>query len=215
MRKRAVREIGTVFGVVIILGGVVLFNGFMRRSSDAEYYERVRQTAEAAQTGQGVPLLRWDLLRKTTGNMRSGPKFDQDLLGIRDGEVNLIGFMVPLQEFRGVKEFLLLPLPIQCYFCEMPPMRDVMLVQMTPGETTDIVNEPVVVNGILTLNEGAGTKFFYVLKDATRTATEKGGKLTRKNIRPEAIQHMRQQEEKPEQLQPGYDMPPAPAEKVQ
>jgi hypothetical protein len=144
--------------------------------------------------------------------MKAGPKFDPGLIEIRDAEINIIGFMVPLQEFRQVNEFLLLPLPIQCYFCEAPPMRDVMLVQMAEGERTDIVNEPVIVNGLLTLNEGPGTKFFYVLKEASREAAEKGGKLTRKSIRPEAIQHMKEQDAVPEQLQPGYDLPPTPSQ---
>lgn len=212
MRKRAVREIGTIFGIIIILGAVVFFNGYMRRGSLSDYFEKVRRTAEAAQAGQGVPLLQWNLLRKTSGSMRSGPKFDQNLLDIRDAEVNIIGFMVPLQEFRAVKEFLLLRLPVQCYFCEAPPPRDVMLVQMAEGESTDIVNEPVIVSGLLTLNEGPGIKFFYVLKEASRAAAEKGGKLTRKNIRPEAIQHMKDQNQPPPQLMPGYELPPAPAQ---
>lgn len=212
MRKRAVREIGTIVGIVIILGAVVFFNGYMRRGSLSDYFEKVRRTAETAQAGQGIPLLEWELLRQTSGTMRSGPKFHQDLVDIRDAEVNIIGFMVPLQQFRAVKEFLLLPLPVQCYFCEAPPMRDVMLVQMAEGESTDIVNEPVVVSGVLNLNEGPGTKFFYVLKEASRAPAEKGGKLTRKNIRPEAIQHMKDQTEAPPQLLPGYDLPPAPAQ---
>jgi len=212
VRKRAVREIGTVFGIVVILAAVVFFNGYMRRGSLSQYFEEVRRTAEAAQAGQGVPLLRWELLRKTSGNLKSGPKFAQDLVDIRNAEINLIGFMVPLQEFRQVKEFLLLPLPVQCYFCEAPPMRDVMLVQMAQDEKTDIVNEPVIVNGILSLNEGPGTKFFYVLKDASRDAAKKGEKLTAKNIRPEAIQHIKDQNQSEPQLLPGYDTPTAPAQ---
>lgn len=210
MRKRAVRDIGTMFGVVVILGGVVFFNGYMRRGTLATYYEDLRVKTEKQQSGQGVTLLEWNLLRKTKGSKRTGPKFDAGLAEIRDTTVNLIGFMVPLYSFRQVNEFLLLPLPVQCYFCEAPPMRDVMLVQMAEGETTDIVNEPVIVSGTLTLNEGPGTKFFYVLKNSSREAAEKGGKLTRKNIRPETIQHMQGQQEGEPQLAPGYELPQTP-----
>ena len=212
MRKRAVREIGTGLGIVIVLAAVVFFNGYMRRGSLKDHFEKVRRAAEAAQAGQGVPLLQWELLRKTTGSVRSGPKFAPDLLTIRNAEVNLIGFMVPLQQFRAVREFLLLPLPVQCYFCEAPPMRDVMLVQLAEDKTSDIVNEPIIVSGLLTLNEGPGTKFFYVLKEASREAAQEGGKLTRKNIRPEAIQHMKQQSQPEPQLLPGYEVPPAPTQ---
>jgi hypothetical protein len=51
-------------------------------------------------------------------------------------------------------------------------MRDVVLVQMEKDKTVDIVTEPVVVSGTLALNEGPGTKFFYVVKDANRGVTE-------------------------------------------
>lgn len=205
---------GTVLGIVVILAGVVFANGYMRRGTLTDQFEKVRKAAEASHAGQGVTLMQWELLRKTTGNRKSGPKFDPTLLDTRDSVVNIIGFMVPLYEFRAVNEFLLLPLPVQCYFCEAPPMRDVMLVQMAEGQTTDIVNEPIVVSGTLTLNEGPGTKFFYVMKDASRTAAEKGGKLTRKKIGQEAMGHAAQMKDgeqpEPELLPPSE--PPAPAQ---
>lgn len=181
----------------------------MQRGTLADYYQDLRAKYENQHESRGVPLLYWDLLRETKGTKRTGPDFSEDLLGMRDGTVNLIGFMVPLYSFRATTEFLLLRLPVECYFCESPPMRDVMLVQMAEGKTTDIVKEPVIVSGTLTLNEGPGTKFFYVLKDASREPAEEGGKLTRKNVQPETIEHMKRVQQGEPNLQPGYELPPA------
>jgi len=209
VRKRAVRELGTVLGVAVILGGVVFFNGYMQRGTLADFYGELRAKYESDHETQGITVLHWDLLRETKGTKRTGPKFAEQLLEMRDTTINLIGFMVPLYNFRGTDEFILLRLPIECYFCESPPMRDVMLVQMAEGKTTDIVREPVIVSGTLTLNEGPGTKFFYVLKDSSREPAEEGGKLTRKDVRPETIEHMKRVQQGEPELQPGYDLPPA------
>ena len=216
MRRRVVREIGTIVGIVVILAVVVFLNGYMRRGTLADYMEKVRQAAEAEQSKTGASLLDWELLRQTKGNRRSGPTFAAGLVENRDQVVNLVGFMVPLYDIRQMTEFLLLPLPIQCYFCEMPPMRDVVLVQMEKDSKVDLVNEPVLVNGTLTLNEGAGTKFFYVVRDAQRGPAQQGVKFTRKSHGQEAVTHamqMKQQQQgsDEEPLIEGHEPPAAPA----
>jgi hypothetical protein len=198
-------------GVVAILVAVALVNGYMRRGTLKDEMEKVRKTLEGKRQSEGFELLSWDLLRNTKGTRRSGPTFDKALAAKRGTEVNLIGFMVPMYNFRGMTEFLVLPVPIECYFCEAPPMRDVMLVQMAEGDKVDLVKEPVLVSGTLTLNEGPGTKFFYVIKNAKRGAAEKGGKFTRKSVRPESIGHASQMKEseegKKDDLSEGYEPP--------
>jgi hypothetical protein len=211
VRRRVVRELGTILGVVAILAAVALVNGYMRRGSLKDQMEKVHKATEGKRQSEGIDLLSWDVLRETTGSRRSGPSFDKALVAKRGTEVNLIGFMVPMYNFRGMTEFLVLPVPIECYFCEAPPMRDVMLVQMAEGDQVDLVKEPVLVSGTLTLNEGAGTKFFYVIKNAKRGAAEKGGKFTRKTVRPESIGHASQMKEseegKKDELIEGYEPP--------
>ena len=214
MRRKVVRDLGTLVGVVVILAGVVLANDFMRRGSLADQMDKVRRKAETEQKSSGTALLPWELMRNTKGTRGSGPTFDPALLEQKESRVNLVGFMVPMYEFRNVTEFLLLPLPIECYFCQAPPMRDIVLVQMAPDSKVDIAQEPVVINGILSLNEGPGLKFFYVLKDSTRGVAQKGGKLTRKPVSQEHIQHaigsQQVEQSQQEKLQEGKE-PPKPA----
>lgn len=217
MRRRTTRELGTIIGVVAILAAVIFLNGYMRRGSLSGEYEKARLAAEQDQKQIGEQLLSWNLLRKTKGTTWTGPNFGSELREYGGKPVSLVGFMVPAYEFRAMKEFMLLPLPIQCYFCESPPMRDVVLVQMQEGSTVDLVNEPVLVSGTLKLNEGKDSKYFYAIQDATRGVAEKGGKLTPKSVKQETIQHgtqMRDKDiEKAEEktLLPAQE-PPAPAD---
>ncbi len=182
MRRRVVRELGTVLAIALLLGGLVVANSELRRGSLVEQMDSWRRSVEAARSEQGLELLDWSLLRRTSGNRASGPTFADELLE-RDGErVDIVGFMVPIYEFREVSEFLLLPLPLECYFCEEPPMRDVMLVRMREGETANLVQEPVMINGTLTLNQGSNVEFFYTINDAQWGPGEEDGTLTRTEV---------------------------------
>jgi hypothetical protein len=182
VRRRVVREIGTISGIVLILGVVVLTAGFFRRSTSWEKFERIRKVAEAAQREGGVDLLGWDVLQATKGTYRSGPSF-QDALKARDGSpVHIIGYQVPDEEFRAMHEFMLLPVPIECYFCESPPMRDVVYVRMKEGTTADLVNEPILINGILRLHDAPKSDYFYVIEDAAWGKADESQRLTPKYV---------------------------------
>ena len=69
------------------------------------------------------------------------------------------------EQFRDVTQFLLLPIPIECYFCSMPPSRDVIFVTLRKGEKVDIYNEPVLLRGTINLHQGSHVKFFYTLDE--------------------------------------------------
>lgn len=169
MRRRVVRDLGTIIGVVVILAGVVGVNFYMRLEGLQEKYDQIRRSYEQQAVQTGTELLDWELLRRTKGSLRSGPTFDEELKTIAGQSVNLMGFMTPIDEFRDATHFMLLPLPIECYFCNAPPMRDVMLVRMTEGERVNMVEEPVLMSGTLKLYAGGEDKFFYTLQNAVRT----------------------------------------------
>ncbi len=209
MRARTKRDLTIFTGVVFVISIVALLNNFFYRSSLAERMERYRMMIERDRKSKGIDLVSWKLLQKTKGNMRTGPTFDEELLKLDRQRIHIVGFMVPLNQFRKMKEFLLLPLPIECYFCQAPPMRDVIVVQMAENETADLYREPVLINGVLNLQKGKGVKFFYIITDARLGPAKEGGSLTRKTVAPQHMMHV--QPAPQEQLLEGIESPPSSA----
>ncbi len=161
MKRRAKRDLITLFSVVAVLAAIVLVNLYAHRKSP---YIEQREAREASLEAKGHKLIHWNTLRETEGNRYSGPKFPKELLDIDGDPVNICGFMAPINEFRKVTEFMLLPVPMVCYFCTSPPMRDVIKVELVkPG---DLVNEPIVVGGFLKLHKEPKQPFFTTIGPA-------------------------------------------------
>ncbi len=194
MRRRVVRELVTVAGVVVILLALVVFNSQVSRGGKKERMEQYRRTVETQRETEGQSLLKWDQMRQTKrANSSSAPIFADDLSALDGKEVTLLGFMAPIDQFQDVSYFMLLPVPIECFFCSAPPMREIMYVELVQGKRADIVNEPVAITGTLTLSREAGSQFFYSIKDAQWAAGEKNTKLTPKNTGSEHRMHQMQQ----------------------
>ena len=200
MRQRVKKELGTLGGIILLVGVLAFANQHLRRGDLREQMEAWRKQVETSREEGGLEMLKWPLLQKTRGGLRSGPTFHKDLKAKDGGHVDMIGFMVPLDKFRGMSEFILLPFPIECYFCEAPPLNDIVLVQMKEGELADLVKEPVIINGRIQLHEGPGTKFFYIIREALWGAGKEGGKLTPKTPLDQTIGHMAREKQKEEEL---------------
>jgi hypothetical protein len=185
MKRRAKRDLGILVGVLLILGGIVAFNGQVGRARLASEMDKWRRDVEKQRREEGVELLSWDMLRKTKGTLRKGGTFADELYPHHEKHANIMGFMVPQEQFRDVTEFMFLPLPIECYFCQIPPEKDVMLVRLREGEVAQIYEEPVLVTGVFNLNEGPDVKYFYTMTDASLISGEIGGELNRRKIDPE------------------------------
>ena len=187
MKKRAKRDLTLLVGAVAIIAAIGFFNGQLNRFSLINEMTAWRQIGEAEQIEAGLDLLPWELVRKTQGTLRKGGQYHPDLTR-SDGElVNIVGFMQPLETFKDVTEFMVLPLPIECYFCEIPPAHDVMYVQMFEGETEQIWNQPVLIYGRFHLNEGPNAQFFYTIDEALLTSAIDGEDLTKRRIK---LEHM-------------------------
>ena len=164
MRRKAKRDLLTLIGVVAVLAGIVLVNGYSRRDALRERYEQMRAAFEEKHRGDGVEVVDWEELRKVTGKRVTGAGFPESLKK-KDGRlVNICGFMSPIDQFKNVTEFMLLPVPMTCYFCEAPPMRDIIQVKLS--KPASMVNEPVLIGGRLRLHEGPKQMFFYTIEEA-------------------------------------------------
>jgi hypothetical protein len=197
-----------IAGVVIVLAVIVLANSTLRRGNLKDQMEKYRQQVESDRRGSGLDLVQWPMLRRTTGSLRSGGDFDAGVVKMDQTHVDIVGFMVPLDQFRNMTDFLLLPVPIECYFCESPPARDVIYVKMQEGQTTNLFQEPVLINGIFNLHPGPKQDFFYTISDATLGPGVAGAKLSPKSVSP---QHMIPGHQPTEDLLQGME-PPKPAE---
>jgi len=186
MKQRTKRDLGILLGAIAIIGITALANTQLRRTDLAKKFEEMRKLVETAQAAENPNFLLWDHLRDTKGKLRKGGNFSDELKKFDGKRVGMYGFQVPAEDYRDVNDFLLLPIPLECYYCNMPPERDVLYVQLEPGLTTPIFNEPVLLEGDFTLNQGPDQKFFYELKNTTLVKME-GNELTNKRIN---IQHM-------------------------
>jgi hypothetical protein len=205
MKRRTKRDLGILIGVLALIAGIAFANTQLRRSGLAGEFEALRERLESARLSSGVELLKWNIIRTTKGTLRAGGQFDPELEKYEGQEVFIIGFMVAEGSYRDVSDFMLLPIPIECYFCAMPPQRDILLIRLREGEKTNLYIEPVLIRGTFTLHRGPGVKFFYSLENATFQAAEDGGALTKK--RPQ-LQHMLPNHERDDsQLLPGWSEP--------
>jgi hypothetical protein len=192
MRTRTKRDIGILLGVVAVIGAIAFANSQMQRGGLARQMEQLRSSLEEQRAEEGLDILSWSLMRQTTGSMRRGGEFAPELVALDGHLVNVMGFMVPQEQFRNVDNFMMLPLPIECYFCAMPPDRDIMHVQLKDGEREDIWKEPVLIIGTLNIHQGPDVRFFYSLTDAVLVPAEKDARLTRREME---LQHMVPQHE--------------------
>lgn len=218
MRKRSKRDLLTLLGLVVIVAGIIGANGYMRRAGLREQFELVRAAMEEKHREAGVPLIEWKELLKVTGQRRTGATFPESLKE-KDGRlVNIVGFMSAIDQFRNVTEFMLLPVPVTCYFCDAPPMRDIIEVKLQ--QPANMINEPVLIGGRLRLHEGEKPLFFYTIEDAKwneavseEDTTEKVFDQQHRLHLIEGFQELREepplinQTEEEDPLLPGYDVP--------
>ncbi|MFO7974372.1 MAG: hypothetical protein R6V12_07050 [Candidatus Hydrogenedentota bacterium] len=69
------------------------------------------------------------------------------------------------EKFQGVTEFILTPLPLECYWKKVPPLNQAIYVRTAkPIELTK--GTAIAATGTFDLREQDGPKFFYVLEDA-------------------------------------------------
>lgn len=204
MRRRVKRDLGVLAGVAIVLAGVFIFNMNFGRSDLVERMDAARRAVEQKREARGLPLMKWELIRQTKGNIAIAPTYPEELKAFEGKYVDIVGFTIALNQYRNMTEFMLLPLPLECYFCQIPPMKDQMLVTMAEGETANLYKDPVVIHGRFRLRQGDDEKFFYVLEDARMGAGDPD-----KVVDDLEKKHMKQEHMQPQHENTGDLLPPS------
>ena len=119
----------------------------------------VAQTAPAAPKGLQVPggateaqpagTVPWQVLQEAKTVQRPdkkfGPVFTREIRNLDKRQVKLYGFMMPLEQSRMQKRFLLASFPPHCPFC-MPGGPESM-VEVIADQAIEFTYEPIVVAG--------------------------------------------------------------------
>jgi hypothetical protein len=114
-----------------------------------------------------VNSLPWAVLAETILDRRFKPTFATYLQELDRKEISLTGFMQPLGEETELSSFMLIEYPVGCWYCEMPEVTSIVLVELAGGKTTTRTRGQVKVTGKLSLNAGDPENFLYTIKDAS------------------------------------------------
>ncbi len=133
---------------------------------------RLDQAPLPAIDPQGVNPLPWTVVSETVIDRPFRPKFARYLQDLDGKQVQMQGFMQPLGDDTECFAFMLIEYPVGCWYCEMPEISGIILVELPDGKTQTFTRSLLTITGQLTLNRTDPENFLYILK-ATKV-TEKG-----------------------------------------
>jgi hypothetical protein len=114
----------------------------------------------------GVNALPWSVLAQTAVDRQYRPTFAKYLRQLDGKQVTLSGYMQPLGEDLEVSAFMLIEYPVGCWYCEMPEIASIVLVELPAGKSKTYTRGRVKVEGKLTLNATDPENFLYTIGKA-------------------------------------------------
>jgi hypothetical protein len=115
----------------------------------------------------GVNLVPWAVLGQTTVDRQYKPTFARYLNQLDGKRIALAGFMQPLNDDPDATAFLLIEYPVGCWYCEMPEMTGIVLVELAGARRPPFTRSLVKVVGRLKLNSTDPESFLYKVGQAT------------------------------------------------
>lgn len=120
----------------------------------------------------GDDVIDFNDLRATRLGRRPPPIFNDDLKSRDTQRVRISGFMVPYDSLTDMRSFMLLPVPMGCFFCTPPSPKEVVMVKLDSKQVVPFVDEAIEVSGRLELwkpdsPDQLHKQFLFVLHDAT------------------------------------------------
>jgi hypothetical protein len=120
----------------------------------------------------GINALPWAVLAATSVDRTFKPTFPKYLKELDGKQISLAGFMQPLREDSDLSSFMFIEYPVGCWYCEVPEITSIVLVELKPGETAAFTRGLVKVTGKLTLNATDPENFLYTITKAKVTAAD-------------------------------------------
>lgn len=116
---------------------------------------------------QTLAQVHFETKRDKHGYDMEVPVFSQYLKTFHQKKVQLKGYIIPLSEVGGDGRFMLSSMPFNlCYFCGAAGPETV--VEIDTQETIKFQTKPVVMEGMLWLNDRDPDHHLYILKSAKR-----------------------------------------------
>jgi hypothetical protein len=112
---------------------------------------------------RGINALPWALLGETVVDKDFKPAFPKYLKELDGKQVSLSGFMQPLREEAEMTAFMFIEYPVGCWYCEVPEITGIVLVELAPGESISYTRNLVRVVGRLTLNGTDPENFMFTI----------------------------------------------------
>ncbi len=123
-------------------------------------------------SAKGPNVMAWELLADTVLDRRFRPTFARYLQELNGKQVVLSGYVQPVGDDPDLSAFLLVEHPIGCWYCEMPEIVAIVLVELPAGRTARPTRGQVRVTGKLKLNATDPENFLYLVSEANLRALE-------------------------------------------
>ncbi len=123
---------------------------------------------------KGVNVLPWTVVTETVVDRKYHPSFPTYLKELEGKQIQLTGYMQPLSDDQQESDsFLLIEYPVGCWYCEMPEVTGIVLVELAPGQTREVTRGKLRITGKLILNARDPEDFLYTIKDAQAVLMDK------------------------------------------
>lgn len=140
--------------------------GALATRSKRPLLARVDQSPLPAIDVAGVNTVPWSVVAETTLDRKFRPSFAKYLQELDGKKIALTGYMQPLGENLEVSAFMLIEYPVGCWFCEMPELSGILLVELPQDKTTNVTRGRVKIEGTLKLNTSDPENFLYTVSKA-------------------------------------------------
>jgi tetratricopeptide (TPR) repeat protein len=120
----------------------------------------------------GINPLPWAVLAETSLDRKYRPTFAKYLRELDGKQIELTGFMQPLGEDLESASFMFIEYPVGCWYCEMPEVTGIVLVDLARGKTKTYTRSLLKVTGKLSLNDSDPENFLYTIRSAKVTEAD-------------------------------------------
>ncbi len=113
-----------------------------------------------------VNLLPWLVLAQTQVDRKALAQYPTYLKQLENQKVQIEGHMQPVGEEHESSTFLLLENPVGCWYCEMPSLNGMVLVELKDSKIVRMSRQAQIIKGKLQLRKDDPEKFLFTILEA-------------------------------------------------